>query len=114
SALGSGILRPLSDPFLSRRPLRLTAGPEPGSIVLDCREAGTAVTADGGPVGEERIFSAAEIERGVVLLLAHRVVVLLSRLDPVGQAGLPALGLVGESVPMLQLRREIQRVAALD
>jgi two-component system, NtrC family, nitrogen regulation response regulator GlnG len=114
SALGSGILRPLSDPFLSRRPLRLTAGPEPGSIVLDCREAGTAVTADGSPVEETRVLSAAEIERGVVLLLAHRVVLLLSRLDPVGQAGLPPLGLVGESVPMLQLRREIQRVAALD
>jgi two-component system nitrogen regulation response regulator GlnG len=114
SAPGSGILRPLSDPFLSRRPLRLTSGPEPGSIVLDGREAGTAVTADGGPVEGERVFSAAEIERGVVLLLAHRVVLLLSPLDPVGQANLPSFGLVGESAPMLLLRREIQRVAPLD
>jgi two-component system nitrogen regulation response regulator GlnG len=114
SAPGSGVLRPLADPFLSRRPLRLTAGPEPESIVLDCREAGTSVLADGRPVAGERVFSAAEVERGVVLLLAHRVVLLLSRLDPVGQAGVPPFGLVGESAAILQLRREIQRVAPLD
>jgi two-component system nitrogen regulation response regulator GlnG len=114
SAPGSGILRPLADPFLSRRPLRLAAGPEPGSLVLDGRESGTAVMAGGGPVAGERVFSAAEVDRGVVLLLAHRVVLLLSRLDPVGQAGLPPFGMVGESVAMLQLRREIQRVAPLD
>ncbi|HSS49778.1 MAG TPA: sigma-54 dependent transcriptional regulator, partial [Thermoanaerobaculia bacterium] len=35
-------------------------------------------------------------------------------LDPVGQVTLPQFGLVGESAPMLQLRREIQRVAPLD
>jgi two-component system nitrogen regulation response regulator GlnG len=114
SAPGSGLLRPLADPFLSRKPLRLTPGPEPGSIVLDCREAGTAVTANGSPVEKERVFSAAEIERGVVLLLAHRVVLLLSRLEPVGQPGLPLFGMVGESAPVQQLRREIQRVAPLD
>ena len=114
SAPGSGILRPLADPFLSRRPLRLTSGSEPGSIVLDVREAGTAVAADGAPVEGERVFSAAEVERGVVLLLAHRIVLLLSRLDPLGQANLPQFGLIGESALMIQLRREIQRVASLD
>ncbi|HEV7506692.1 MAG TPA: sigma 54-interacting transcriptional regulator [Thermoanaerobaculia bacterium] len=114
SAPGSGILRPLADPFLSRRPLRLAPGPEPGSVVLDSREAGTAVTADSSPVEGERVFSTAEIERGVVLLLASRVVLLLSPLDPVGQANLPSFGLVGESAPMLLLRREIHRVAPLD
>ncbi|MFY9824157.1 MAG: sigma-54 dependent transcriptional regulator [Thermoanaerobaculia bacterium] len=114
SAPGSGVLRPLADPFLSRRPLRLTAGPEPGSVVLDCRDAGTAVMAGGEAVEGERVFSAAEIGRGVVLLLAQRVALLLSSLDPVGLAGLPQFGLVGESVAMLQLRREIQRVAPLD
>ena len=33
------------------------------------------------PVEEERVFSAPEIERGVVLVLVHRVVLLLSLLD---------------------------------
>ena len=114
SAPGSGVLRPLADPFVSRRPLRLTPGPEPGSIVLDCREAGTAVTAGSQPIAGERVFSAAEIERGVVLLLAQRVALLLSLLEPVGQADQPSFGLVGESAAMQQLRREIRRVAPLD
>jgi len=114
SAPGSGVLRPLADPFVSRRPLRLTPGPEPGSIVLDCREAGTAVTAGSQPIAGERVFSAAEIERGVVLLLAQRVALLLSLLEPVGQADQPSFGLVGESAAMQQLRREIRRVATLD
>ncbi len=50
----------------------------------------------------------------MVLLLAQRVVLLLSLLDPVGQAGQPSFGLVGESAAMQQLRREIRRVAPLD
>ncbi len=50
----------------------------------------------------------------MVLLLAQRVVLLLSWLDPVEQIGLPPFGLVGESAPIQQLRREIQRVAPLD
>jgi two-component system, NtrC family, nitrogen regulation response regulator GlnG len=113
SAPGSGILRPTADPYLSRRPLLLSPGPEPGSIRLSCGESGTAVTADGNPVKEERVFSRAEVERGVVLLLAHRVAFLLSLLNPVGPAGLPSFGLVGESPGMVQLRREILRVAPL-
>jgi two-component system nitrogen regulation response regulator GlnG len=114
SAPGSGDLRPLADPYLSRRPLRLTAGPEAGSVVLDDRGAATAVTAGGTPLRGEHVLPAAEIERGVVLLLAQRIVLLLSPLDPVEREGLPPFGLVGESVAMVQLRREIQRVAPLD
>src|ERR1700754_4368633 len=55
SAPGGGVLRPLADPYLSRRPLRLTAGPEPGSVVLDGRGAATAVTVGGPPVQGERV-----------------------------------------------------------
>ncbi len=113
SAPGCGSLRPPADPYLSRRPLGLSPGPEPGSIRLSCRESGTPVTAGGQPVEEERVFSRTEIERGVVLLLAQRIVLLLSLLDPVGKVGLPSCGLVGESSGMLQLRREILRVAPL-
>ncbi len=114
SAPGSGVLRPLADPYLSRRPLRLTAGAETGSILLDGRGAATAVTVGGAAVRGEHVFSAAEIERGVVLLLAQRIVLLLSPLDPVEREGLPPFGLVGESLAMVQLRREIQRVGPLD
>ena len=114
SAPGSGRVRPLADPFLSRRPLRLTAGPEPGSILLDGRAAGSALTVDGAPLAGERLFPAAEVARGVVLLLAQRVALVLNPLSPFANDGLAPFGLVGESVALQQLRREIRLVAPLD
>ena len=117
SAPGKSLLRPLSDPYLSRRPIRLLPGAEPGGVLLRCGESGTALVADGAAVtgdpGDLEI-PPARLERGVVLLLAGRVVLLLSRLDPVGVAGTPDFGLVGASAPVVALRREIQRVAGLD
>jgi two-component system nitrogen regulation response regulator GlnG len=111
---GAALLRPLADPYVSRRSLRLAPGAEPGGVRLSRGESGTALTADGEPVAEELEIPPARLERGVVLLLAGRVVLLLSRVDPVGVAGVPDFGLVGESAPVIALRREIQRVAGLD
>jgi two-component system nitrogen regulation response regulator GlnG len=105
--------RPLEDPHLSRTPLHLRPGPEPGSVRLVRGGCATAVAADGEPLGAERLFSAAEIERGVVLLLAQHVVLLLSLLDPTLPGGLPRYGLVGESPGIIRLRQEIRRVAGL-
>jgi two-component system nitrogen regulation response regulator GlnG len=113
SAPNASVVTPLADPYVSRRPIRLGPGATPGGVYLLRGESGTAVLADGEPVGEGREFSAAQVERGVVLLLANRVVLLLSLVDPIGSAGLPDFGLVGESAPMVRLRREIQRVAGL-
>jgi DNA-binding NtrC family response regulator len=115
--------QPLGDPYLSRRPVRLVPGPERGSIRLLCGETGTRVVVGGGggePVGAVHDIPAADVDRGVVLLLANRVVLLLSRLDAgpglskLPASGLPAYGLVGESAPMMRLRQEIRRVADLD
>ena len=114
SAPGSPLLRPLADPYLSRRPIRLGPGAEPGGVHLRCGGSGTAVVADGAAVTGDLEISPARLERGVVLLLASRIVLLLSRLDPVGVAGARDFGLAGESAPMIALRREIQRVAGLD
>jgi two-component system, NtrC family, nitrogen regulation response regulator GlnG len=114
SAPGRSLLRPLADPYLSRRPIRLGPGAEPGGVRLRCGGSGTAVVADGAAVAGDLEISPARLERGVVLLLAGRVVLLLSRLDPVGAAGARDFGLVGESAPMLALRQEIRRVAGLD
>ncbi len=105
------VRRPLEDAYLSRQPLRLLPGPEPGSVRLVRAGSRTPVAANGEHVAEERIFSADEVERGVVLLLANRVVLLLSLLHPVSPTGLPRFGLVGEGPAALQLRREILRVA---
>ncbi len=111
---GSSSPRPLADPYLSRRPIRLRPGAEPAAVRLVRGESGTTVVADGEPVAGELELPPARLERGVVLLLANRIVLVLSWLDPVGLAGAPDLGLVGESASMIALCREIQRVAGLD
>ena len=84
---------PLADPYLSRRPLRLVPGAAPGSVRLLQGESGTAVVVNGEPLNGERELSEGEIERGVVLLLTNRVVLLLSFLDPLGSGGVPSFGL---------------------
>ncbi|HEV7515177.1 MAG TPA: sigma 54-interacting transcriptional regulator, partial [Thermoanaerobaculia bacterium] len=111
---GEPASRPLADPYVSRTPIRLEPGATPGSVRLTAGETRTPLAIDGEPVSGPREISAAEIERGVVLLLANRVALLLHFLDPLGAPGLPHFGLVGESLAILALRREIVRVAALD
>jgi len=111
---GSALLRPLADPYLSRRPIQLLPGAEPGGVRLSCGESGTAVTVDGETAQGDLEIPPVRLERGAVLLLAGRVVLLLSQLDPVGVAGAPDFGLVGESAPIIALRREVRRVAGLD
>ena len=113
SAPGVPGRRPLADPHLSRTPLHLQPGPEPGSVRLVRGDCPTVVSVHGESVGQERLITAAEIERGVVLLLAQHVVLLLSLVDPTLPAGLPRYGLVGESSGMIQVRQEIRRVAGL-
>jgi len=110
---GETVARPLADPYLSRSPIRLERGAAPGSIRLACGETHTSVVLDGVPVPEARELTAADVERGAVLLLANRVVLLLHLLDPLGALRMPSFGLVGESAAIVQLRREIERVAAL-
>jgi len=110
---GRSLLRPLADPYLSRHPLRLLPGSS-GGVRLLCAGSRIAVVADGEPVEDGLEIPPARLERGVVLLLANRVVLLLSRIDPLTVAGTPGSGLVGESAPLFALRREIQRVAGLD
>ena len=106
--------RPLADPHLSRRPMHLAPGQRKGVVQLlgdggqvECNPAGEPV--DGGVE-----FDAEEVRRGVMLLLAERVVLLLHHLPAARPARLPRFGMVGESAPMLALRREIERVSAVD
>ncbi|MDX1999560.1 MAG: sigma 54-interacting transcriptional regulator, partial [Thermoanaerobaculia bacterium] len=111
---GSGLRRPLEDIFVSRRPVMLRPGKPRDSIVLDVRGSGNALVCDGRRVETEVELDGAALDRGVVLLLAERVVLLLGRVDPLGAGDLPSYGLVGESVAMVTLRRDIRRLAPLD
>src|SRR6185436_13801663 len=67
--------QPLEDNHLSRRPVRLRSV-EDGGIELLLDGSRTAVVAEGVSVFQEHRFSAAEIERGAVLELSGRVVLL--------------------------------------
>jgi two-component system nitrogen regulation response regulator GlnG len=102
---------PLAHRRLSREPLLLEASGE--GIRLRTAGSPTPVLAGGEPVAGERLFDAAEIERGVVLLLAGRVVLLLHRLDPYVDPALPRFGLTGEHPAMTALRRSLQQAAGV-
>jgi len=105
--------RPLDDSYLSRSPFLLSPGAEPGSVTLNRSDSPTRVTVVGEEIGASRTFSAAEIERGVVLVLGRRIALLLHPVDPV-PVPVPGFGLVGESAATLRLRREIRSAAGLD
>ncbi len=106
-------LRPLADPYLSRRPMLLLPGPRTGSIVLELSESRAKVTAAGVSIESNRLFSAEEIERGVTLVLHRRVVLLLCLVDPIPLV-VPRFGLVGEAAATQSLRQEIRSAATLD
>jgi two-component system, NtrC family, nitrogen regulation response regulator GlnG len=106
--------RPLDDRHISRQPLRFQPGAENG-VVLTQGESRTRVEVDGTPLVDSRAFSAADIERGVVLELAGHVVLLLHwlrRSFPVEPSG--RLGLIGESDKLSAVRWDVRRVADLD
>ena len=113
SAPGQADRRPLADPHLSRQPLLLARTPE-GTLRLARNRAKTQVAADAEPLAEVQDFSVSDIEQGVVLLLAKRVVLLLHMLDPVPPENLPSFALVGESAGMVAVRQQISRVADLE
>ena len=102
---------PLGERRLSRTPLELDRGNH-GTVRLDPGGSSTSVVADGQPLREVRVFDAGEIERGVVLLLGNRLTLLLHRLEAEPDSG-ERDSLVGESAAIVQVRREIERVAGL-
>ena len=113
AAPGVSRRRPLMDPHLSRHPIRLE-GSGTGGLVISKAGSKTRLRVDGKPLEGRRTISPEALVRGVTLLLAERVSLLLHPLDPVSVEHLPDFGLVGESAAMVALRRQIQRVADLD
>ncbi|MEM9555831.1 MAG: sigma 54-interacting transcriptional regulator [Acidobacteriota bacterium] len=107
--------RPLADRTLSRRPIRLLAGPAEGEIVVDLDESRTVVSIDGEPVAAHRTVAAAEIDHGTVLLLGRRVALLLHRME-LAESREETVddALVGASDAVVHLHRDIERLAPLD
>ena len=110
---GEMVRRPLADRYLSRHPIRLV--PCPGNAVrLIAAGTRTRLSVDGEVVTDSLDVTPRALERGVVLVLAKRIVLLLHVLAPEPGEPLPGYGLVGESRSIVDLRRDITRVASLD
>ena len=109
---GSPQEQPLRDRHLSRTPWQLTADSSgvrlsPGSSSIPLYVAGSAHN-------QATTVSTADLERGVVLELADRIVLLL-HLHHLDSAAPPQRhGLVGDSSAMVAVRSEIDRVADLE
>jgi two-component system nitrogen regulation response regulator GlnG len=102
-------VRPLKDPYLSRRPIRLQPAAR-GAVRLVASGTPTDLVADGEPVFQEHVVAAERLEEGVVLLLANRVVLLLHSVQPFLSHRVPDYGMVGDSAAMVRVRRDIEHV----
>ncbi len=106
--------QPLAERSVSRQPVRLRGGGEPGAVLLDVRDTRTPVVADGCPVDGEHTLNAADVERGAVLQLGRHVVLLLHRMTLPFPEYVPRFGLVGESDAVVRLCQELERLAPLN
>ena len=101
--------RPLADPCLSRQPVTISYNRD-GSLRLVPPARDITVEVDGETLAAPREVAATAIDRGVVIQIASRVVVLLHRLAARQEAA-PPFGLVGDSDKLAAVRAQIQRVA---
>ncbi|MEM7588406.1 MAG: sigma-54 dependent transcriptional regulator, partial [Acidobacteriota bacterium] len=102
----------LEDPYLSRSPLILRPAQRVG-VELDAGASTTTLEADGEPVVETRTFTRRELEHGVVLELASRIVLLLHLLHAPTPGTRVRGEMVGDSEGIEQVRTSIERVADL-
>ena len=104
---------PLADARLSRRPVWLEKVGTEGDIRIEATRTSSLVVVDGQTVEDSMLISAHRLERGVVIELARRFVLLLHTLGrpPSRQSD---LGLVGDNEKMVALREDIVRVGDLN
>ena len=101
---------PLGDPYVSRQPLRMTVDWRRG-VSFACATSGAVVVADHS-LTTPICMPLCDIERGVVVTLSNRIVLLVH----LGQAGQSTSdhGLVGGSSALQAIRANIDQVADLD
>ncbi len=107
-------LAPLGDRFLSRSPIRFSPTGEDGIVRLDLGEGRIPVVADGVALSGPLDFPARALERGVVLELSNRVVLLLHLTSDAPPHPPDLFGLVGASEAMARVRAAVRSVADLD
>ncbi len=99
---------PLADPFVSRSGVQLDVRLD-GSVEIGAHRD---LVIAGHPADRAEVFDAAAVERGVPLLLAGRVALVLCRVPLRGDA--EDLGLVGQSEGMAALRAGVLRATLTD
>jgi two-component system nitrogen regulation response regulator GlnG len=109
AAPGARDSRPLADHKLSRVPLRIRGSDR--AVMIERGDSQLPAEANGQPIAATAHFSRADLERGVVLLLGRRIVLLLHLLDPATDAGEPLFGIIGYSAAVVRVRRDIRKVA---
>ena len=106
--------RPLEHPALEGLRLRFAAGGSYGAVRLAATGSGSGVAVDGAPLAGELELAAERVDGGAVLELADAVVLLLHHLPANEQWEARDYGLVGENEALVEVRREIRRVADLE
>jgi DNA-binding NtrC family response regulator len=106
--------RPLEHPALEGLRLRFSAGGTYGAVRIAASGSGGGIVVDGVPLSGEHEVGAEEVEDGVVLELRDAVVLLLHHLPASEQWEARDFGLVGENEVLVEVRREIRRVADLE
>ena len=113
SAPGESRFGPLDDPYLSRKPAVLSRD-SASRIRLTTSGTPTQVVVDGVIVDNERCLEEDDLERGVVIELGQRVVLLLNRMSARPIEARPSPELIGDSDAMARVHQEIATVAGLD
>ncbi|HEX3757583.1 MAG TPA: sigma-54 dependent transcriptional regulator [Kofleriaceae bacterium] len=101
----------LTDPFVSRTPIRFAWAPGGGVRVLV--DPGSTPVIAGAPVDGSAAFTADDLACGVALELADRVVLLLHQVDRRVEDTADPLGMVGASAGIRRVRIAIERVVDL-
>lgn len=103
---------PLEDPFLSREPMVFSLNTK-GQLNLDLKKSRVECKVGGLSVVKSRTVDPKALARGVPLVLADRMIFWLHQVK-LSFGLLPSFGLVGNSMAMLNVRREMQRLKDLD
>src|SRR5687767_1239187 len=106
--------QPLGDRYLSRSPVRFSPTGQAGTVRVDPEEGRIPLTADGVPLTGPQDFPERALDRGVVIELSNRVVVLLHLTTDAPPHPPDLFGLVGASESMARVRAAVRSVADLD
>lgn len=102
---------PLADPHLSRKPIWIAELTD-GGVVVDPGENSGQTQVNGVTLKGPRTYPSAAVDDGIVLDLARRVAVLVHH-SALGHPHADAMGFVGASEKLSQLRQTLAQVAPL-